>query len=121
MAKALIPQKELDAIRAHLAQTLPDKCVILELTQTADGQGGFTDAWTAAGTVNCRIDNSGGGRSNVGAAERTYSAWTLTIPHDAGLTTASRVQTGGYTYAVTDLSDSPSWVGVMRAKVERVE
>jgi len=119
--KPLIPDKELAAIQAAIKTTMPDTAVIQALTLTADGQGGFTEAWAAAGTVVCRLDNAGGGSETTGAALRSYSTWTLSVPVDADLTTDNRVVIGGYTYQVSNISDAPSWVGVQRAQVVRVE
>lgn len=120
MTKPLLPVKELEAIRAAIKTTMPDTAVIQALTLTADGQGGFTEAWAAAGTVVCRLDNAGGGSETTGTAPRSYSTWTLSVPVDAGLTTDNRVVIGDYTYQVSNVSDVPSWVGVQRAQVVRV-
>lgn len=116
----MLTSAELRAIREHLEDTLPDKCVLQTMTRTADGQGGFTEAWAAAGTVVCRLDNAGGGKKPNADSQRTFSTWTLTVPYDAGLTTAHRVSIGGEDYNVLDVSDAPSWAGVQRARVERV-
>lgn len=121
MTTSALTDADLRRMRADVARLMPGTAVLLTLSQTPDGQGGFTDVWTAAGTVACRLDNAGGGRRNVAAAERTYSGWTLTVPYDTDLTTEHRVTVGSYTYSVMDVSDEPSWPVVVRARVERVE
>ena len=117
----MLPASELKRLRADLeAITLPDTAVLQTLTRTSDGQGGWTEAWAAAGTVACRLDNSSGQRATVGQSVRPYSAWVLTVPHDAGLTTAHRVEVGDETYAVIAVSDAPSLHACQRAHVERL-
>jgi hypothetical protein len=111
-------------MRADIEETaLPDTCSILAVTRTADGQGGFTEAWgTATGgtAVPCRLDSKGGGRSPVAAAQRDYSGWVLTVAHDVALTTDHRVEHGGETYNVLSVNDDGSWPLCLRASLERV-
>ena len=112
---------ELAQMRADLeAMTLPGTAVVQALTRTTDGQGGYTEAWAASGTVACRLDNSGGNRRSVRAAEITFSGWVLTVPQSTGLTTANRVVTGGETYNVISVSDLGSWIACQRAEVQRI-
>jgi hypothetical protein len=111
-------------MRAEIeAVALPDTCSILALTRTADGQGNFTEAWgTAVGgtAVPCRLDNKGGGRTPVAAAQRDYSDWVLTVAHDVALTTDNRVVHGGETYNVLSVNDDGSWPLILRATLGRV-
>lgn len=111
---------DLDAMRADIADLLPDSCIISTLGQTADGQGGFTEAWTPAGTVACRIDNMSGGKSNVGASQQPFSGWVLSVPYDTDLTEANQVQVNGETYNVLAVDYDKSWPVVLRASVGRV-
>jgi SPP1 family predicted phage head-tail adaptor len=112
---------ELARLRADLeAAALPDSCVLQTVTLTSDGQGGQTEAWAAAGTVACRLDNGSGQRANVAASVRPFSSWVLTVPYGTGLTTAYRVEHGGETYAVIAVSDSGSWLACERAHLERI-
>jgi hypothetical protein len=111
---------ELSDMRDDLESLLPDTCVVQSLTQTSDGQGGFTDTWAASGTVVCRLDNGSGQKANVAQSVQPFSSWVLTVPQDASIGTDNRVVHGGETYAVIALSDTGSWLAVQRAMLERL-
>lgn len=117
----LLTSAELARMRTDIENlTLPDTCVIQSLTQTADGQGGHTESWSAAGTVSCRLDNGSGNKRNVAASLNPFSSWVLTVPQSTTITTASRVVHGGETYSVTAVSDTGSWLACKRAALERI-
>lgn len=111
---------ELAGLRADLETLLPDTCVIQSLTQIADGQGGFTDSWAAAGTVLCRLDNVSGRKSDFARSMQSFSQWVLTVPQDTTITTANRVVHNEQTYSVAAVSDTGSLLACKRAALERV-
>lgn len=109
---------ELADIRADIAQLLPDTCVIMSKQSTPDGMGGQSVTWTAAGTVDCRLDRRTGREVLAGGAIRPYSEWVLTVPHNASINTTQRVEHGGITYNVTAVNSDKSWRDCIRASVE---
>lgn len=113
---------EIASMRTDLeAVALPDTCNILSVTQTADGQGGFTDAWgTASASVACRLDQKTGMEAQAGGAIQPFSSWVLSVPQATTLTTDHRVEHGGQTYNVISVDDDGSWQVVKRAQLERV-
>jgi len=113
---------ELASMRDDLeGLVLPDKGYILTLTQTSDGQGGFTDSWgTATAYTRCRLDFLNGTEAVFGGALKPFSGWNLTVPHDTSLTTEQRFLLNGDTYAVVEIDGDKSWSLFLRARVERV-
>lgn len=120
--RLMMPARELARLREDVeAYTLPDVCVILDQTQTSDGQGGFTHAWTAAGTVACRLDNGSGQKANVAESTQPFNSWVLTVPQATEISFENRVQVNGYTFAVIAVSDVGSLLAVQRAQLEWIE
>lgn len=113
---------ELSRMRVSLEEVaLPDTCILMSLTRTADGQGGWTEAWgTATASVACRLDNSAGNKRQVADSLKGFSSWILTVPYATAITDAMRVVYGANTYKVISVSDDGSWKACKRAEVERV-
>lgn len=109
---------ELDAIRADIAQMLPDTCVLYTQSYIPDGMGGGTIGWNVAGTVACRLDRKTGYEKLAADAARPYGEWMLTIPHNATISVDMRVVHGGETYDVVAVNDDKSWRDCIRAEVE---
>lgn len=116
----MLPNSELDQIRADLETTLPDLCHILSLTRTSDGQGGWSEAWgTTYSNVSCRLDFIGGVESVTGAALVPYSRAIVTMPQATTITAQNRIEHSGNTYTVQSVNLG-SWLGVKRATVQKV-
>lgn len=120
---------ELTRIRADMEDaTLPDTGNILSVTQTADGEGGYSESWgTATAGVACRVDlfTSRGvgiiGMEQVQAgAIKPYSTWILSVPYGTALTSANRFEHGGNTYNVIEVDAGRSWGGNVRATLEKI-
>ena len=111
------------------AGLMPDECNILEITQTSDSQGGFTDAWgtvTGGAEIACRIDAVTTG-SNISAREKVsggalqpYHTFVLTLPQGTTITESNRVEVNSGTFTVTSVDTSKSWSGCVRAWLEKV-
>lgn len=109
---------DLEFTRSTLEELLPDRCIILSLTNTVDGQGGMTQTWgTASLNVACRIDP---GRKDffesvTGETLKPFTYWILTVPHDTSLTAAQRVKIGTAEYNVETVDTGKSWNASKRA------
>jgi hypothetical protein len=121
--------KELARIRADMQNyTLPDVGNILQKTQVSDGEGGITDTWgTVTANVPCRLDlviSRGVGLIGMetvqAAALKTYSSWIVSLPHGTAIKTANRFEKGGETFNVVDVDAPRSWLGNVRATLEKV-
>lgn len=112
---------ELAAIRADVLNLLPDTCNLLTVTNTSDGQGGFTQTWGTVDTcVKCRLDPIRGSEQIAGEAIRPFHTFVLTLPYDVTITEQYRVEIGTYTYNVTSIDPNKSWRASVRAYVEVV-
>lgn len=113
--------RELAQMRADINDLLPDTCDILSVAYTADGEGGFTEAWgTATANVACRIDYRSGTERLASGAIQPYSKAVLSVPYSTTISKTNRVKSGGYTWAIISLNDGQSWQAVKRAELERV-
>lgn len=118
-----INSNDLSYMRACINELLPDSCNLLTVTQTPDGQGGFTDAWgTAVGgtAVSCRIDYTEGDETVFGNALNPYTGWIVTLSHDTTITPQYRVEISSTQYNVTEVDDGKSWQASVRVAVEKV-
>ena len=119
----LLTADEIANMRAEVGNVaLPDVCNILTLTQTADGQGGFTDTWgTTTIGVACRLNNVTVRELVSGAALQPFSRWILTLPHDTTITEQNRVEVGTISYNVIGLDNRKSWNLCIRVELEKAE
>ena len=118
---------ELARLRADMeAGLMPDECNILEVTQTSDSQGGFTDTWgtvTGGAEITCRIDSQKGmfsGENVKGGALQPYHTFVLTLPQGTTITESNRVEVNSGTFTVTSVDTSKSWNACVRAWLEIV-
>ena len=118
----LLSSNEITLMRSTLEnEALPDTCNILSVTQTADGQGGFTDAWgTATAGVACRLDNTSSRELLSGDAVKHFTGWMLTLPQSTSIAAGNRVEVDSDTYNVVGFDDGKSWALSLRVLVEKV-
>ena len=107
-----------DAIEADL---LPDTCNILTVTKTPDSQGGVTESWgTTYAAVPFRLDMKQGREMISGGALQPFTMYVGSLPFDAIITTANRIEHSDVTYAVTSVNNNQSWNVVKRVMLEVV-
>ena len=112
---------ELSYMRTAINDLLPDTCDILSVTNAPDGQGGVTATWgTAYASVSCRLDQKRAQEQVLGGAVRPYQYWMFTLPYDAKVTEANRIQHNGVLYAVKSVDGEKSWIASTRVQVDRV-
>lgn len=76
--------------------------VISRKTLTADGMGGFTETWAAAGTVSCRVwpATESGAESLLADRITESDAWVITLPYATDITAKDRIVADGRTFEV---------------------
>lgn len=119
--------KELERLRNDMeAYAMPDVGNILHKTKTSDNEGSWTETWgTVTANVPCRVElvqrNLGIGVEQVsGASLKPFSTWVLTLPYDTTITSANRFEFGGDVYNVTEVNNNSSWMGNIRATLEKI-
>ena len=118
----MLTSSELAYMREAIEDLLPDTCNLLTVTESADGQGGFSQTWgTASSSVACRLDVVSGREQVAGGALQPYIKTMLSLPYNTTITDAYRVEHGGITYAViAPPNNDQSWKAVARVELERV-
>ena len=101
----MLTDVELESMRTVAAEALPGTAVIQTLSQSSDGGGGYSETWTAAGTVDCRIAPLAGTEREMGDRIANDSDHILTLPTSASIDTNSRVIVSGGTFAVEHIRD----------------
>jgi head-tail adaptor len=115
---------ELAGMRQAALRALPGLCTIQSVTRTADGQGGWTEAWVSAATnVPCKLSATAirmEGQS-TGAQFVVRTGWKLAVPYDQAISTSNRVVFGGDTYEVLSVEDAQEYRATRRAYLRRID
>jgi head-tail adaptor len=116
-----LPDGVLTRIRAAVNTLLPTTAIITAVTETSDGQGGFTDAWLpiTGGTVSCRIDPVKGQKTTAGAALVPFYTHICTFAYDTTISAANRIVVGSATYIPVSPDDGKSWNACKRVYIEK--
>jgi SPP1 family predicted phage head-tail adaptor len=101
----LLTTAELNSMRATAAEALPGTAVIQTFAQVSDGGGGYTETWTAAGTVDCRMAPIGGSEREMADRISADAEFVFTLPTTASVTTNSRLIHDGGTFNVEAIRD----------------
>lgn len=98
----LLSASELAAMRSTQNDTLPGTAVIMRNTPTADGMGGWTDAWAAVGTVDGRLApaQESGAEQLIAGRIVGEDAWVITVPQGTDVTERDRVTISARTFEV---------------------
>ena len=98
----MLTAAEITAMKTTLDASLPDSAQVSRKALTSDGAGGFTEVWTSAAAVACRIAASGQTPQEKAIAARlgATSVWTLTFPASTDVKVADRVIVGSRTFEV---------------------
>lgn len=124
----MLNSADLEYMRSAVEQLFPDTCNILSLTQTSNGQGGFTETWgTATAGVACRLD-SASSKSSFLAQTQAITAgaiqeatqWMLSLPHDTTIDSNNRVEVSGYTFNVGAVDIGKSWNAEVRVSLDKI-
>jgi hypothetical protein len=110
----------LAAMRAAIAELLPDTAAIITITNTPDGEGGQTVTRGTASTVAFRLDMTSGREQVSGGAVQPFTAYKGSLPYDAAITTANQILHNGTYYAVTSVNTGQSWQAVCRVDLEKL-
>jgi len=117
----MISTKELSDMRSVLAEIMPDTCTILSVAHASDGAGGWIETWgTVASGVVCRLDMLTGREAMRADALIPYTRFVLTTTASESISTANRIEMGGYLYNVVSINLGSSWKLTTRAILERV-
>jgi hypothetical protein len=117
---AVLTDAELAAMRGDTELLMPDTCNIVSLTNTSDGEGGWTETRGTTGTSICRLDVIQGREQLTGGAIQPYISYMLSLPYDVAVTPAQIVEHLSVDYAVKSINRGQSWKAVVRVELERI-
>ncbi len=118
---AAIDTAMLAAMQSAISQLLPDTCNLVTLTNTADGEGGWTQTRGTTGTaIACRMDVIQGREATTGGAVQPYTTYMLSLPYDATVAPANIIEHSSVDYAVKSVNRNQSWKAVVRVELERL-
>lgn len=112
-----LSEADISRMRTVAETALPGTAVIQTESFTDDGGGGGTVAWTAAGTVSCRIAPLSGSEREIADRVAEDATAMLTLPAETAITESDRVITGGETFNVLYVHDRGTWEITRRVEV----
>ena len=114
---------ELVAMRSELGLTLPGTAVIHSRTLTSDSQGGYTQTYAAASTVDARLSPEGlrGNEGQFAGRVAEVSPWILTVPYTTTINEGNRVVYASDTYEVSEVLTRVPWDLCIRARLMEVD
>lgn len=118
----MLTAADLASMRAVLEQSLPGTAVIQSGTLASDNGGGYTETFTAAGTVACRIApvvNRGGAEGETGGRIEADAQYVITLPAETTIETDDRIVADGVTYNVVAVRDR-SWEVSRRVEARKI-
>lgn len=104
----------LTQMRRQRLESLRDTCTLRTQTEVADGNGGYTQAWSTTASVACAVTTSSstsprsGGVIGYGGEAR---AWTVALPYDQAVKASDRITWSGRTLEVVS-ADLPGMYGI---------
>ncbi len=112
-----------NTVNAFLA--VAGTAVIYTVAQTSDGQGGFTEGFTASGTVAARVaaasvDQFGGQELQVGGRYSEIGSRVMTVPYNTTVSTTNRVVFNSTTYEVVEVYDRTPETLAVRVRLRTV-
>ena len=110
----------LTAMRAAIAELLPDTAQIITITNTPDGYGGQTESRGTASAVAFRLDMTSGREQLSGGALTAFTAYKGSLPYDTTVITGNQILHNSVNYAVTSVNTSQSWIAVKRVDLEKI-
>lgn len=113
----------LTAMRAAIAELLPDTCSIISITRTPDGYGGQVETRGTVSSVAFRLDlinNRMRGEKVSAGAIQAFMTYKGSLPYDTTITEANQILHNGIYYAVTAVNNNQSWNAVKRVDLERI-
>lgn len=98
----MLTTAELTEMRSVQVQAQAGTCVITRGTLTADGMGGYTQTWSAAGTVSCRVmpATESGAERLIADRITEADAWVITVPQGTDVVAKDRISESGRTFEV---------------------
>jgi head-tail adaptor len=115
----MLSAAEITRMRTVAEQAMPGTAVIHAGTLTSDSGGGYTETFTASGTVACRVAPIMGTEGEEGDRITADAQYVITLPAETTVETDDRLEVGAITYTVVAVRDR-SWELTRRVEARKV-
>lgn len=115
----MLSASELSAMRDQEEAVMVTSAIIQRYGTASDGMGGFSESWSAVGTVLIDlwpINQRGISELVLGGQITSENGWFLTMPHGTSVTAKDRVLADGKTFEVTLVPSSSQWQTALRVE-----
>lgn len=116
----LLSSSELASIRTIRNGFMPDVGIIYRYNLTSDGMGGSSEAWPAAGTVNCYVWTRTSTDTNeiiTGGQVTSRTQWYIEVPHNTMITAKDNIEVNSRTFQVVSVPNDASILSGLRLEV----
>lgn len=116
---ALLSASQLDMVRTTRNGLLPGTAVIYSYALSADGMGGYSEAWTPSGTVDCylwQISRTSTRERITGGQVTEIGDWYIEVPYNTVITAKDWMEIDGSTYQVTFVPNGGSIMSGLRVE-----
>lgn len=110
-------------MRATAGAVLAQSAVITRVAGTVDGQGGWTETTSNAGTIDCRLAVTGSPTQVDLASSRVQAIdeFTLYVAWNADVQETDRVTIDSVTFQVEGVIEGHEWAMLKPCRVTRIE
>jgi head-tail adaptor len=116
----MLTAADLAYMRSSINELFPDTCNILNLSWSSDNEGGQNESWGTLSSSACRVDYGQGREVMTGGALMPYQKATISLPYNATISTANRIQIDTDVFSIQAVNKAQSWRGVTRCTAELV-
>jgi len=121
MVNKLIQGNDLVYMRSEVQMAMPDQVDIHRKTNTADGQGGFTESWSSVyQDVSARLTATNGAESTDAQRQDLQADYVITLPSDQSIEQTDRIVHTSGTYAVQFVDVGKSWSTSKRCQIRKL-
>lgn len=116
----MLTTAELAWMRGEQERLLPGTIVIERYTLTADGMGGFSEAWSAVGTVTGRIypmTRRGQTEFEAGGQVVSETTWFATLPVGTVVTAKDRLVKGSRSWEISKVNNDEDYQTAVRCEL----
>lgn len=117
----MLTDHDLRRIRSTVDGLLPGTAIIQRSERQSDGSGGFTESWSAVGTVACHllIDRSSS-EDAVSGRIRLFSGYSILLPVGTDVRSADRIVANDATFEVVGYHGGNDLSGCLRCTLSRL-
>ena len=116
---SLLPTSEITWMKTEQDRVQPGTAIVQRMGLTADGMGGYTEAWAAVGTVTARIYPQERSITEpvTGGQVVAITRWWFSAPVGTDVLPADRISASSRSYEVESTNNDESYQTAFRASL----